>query len=86
MPISRDEFERGELDPSLFIVDFLRSSPDYAYTLEELIAELASRGMDLAEEDLQDILSSLETRGRIESKTRRSMVYYIYRKPKLGFR
>jgi hypothetical protein len=85
MPISRGEFEKGELDPGLLILEFLRSNPDYAYILEELIGELAKRGMDLTAEEAQSILSSLESRGRVEAKTIHGMVYYIYSKA-LGFR
>jgi len=82
MPISREEFEGNEVD---LVLEFFRSNANYAYTLEELVEELASRGVNLEQKDLQDILYSLEERGRIEPKTKRGVVYYIYRKPKLGF-
>ena len=86
MPISRREFEGGKLDPSLLIIGFLRSNADYAYTVEELLEELVSRGMDLTAEDMQGILRSLEKQDKIEAKMMRGVVYYIYRKPRLGFR
>lgn len=85
MPISRREFESGELDPSLLLIEFLRSNPDYAYTAKELIGELASKGMDLTKEEMQNALSSLENRGRIESKIIHGVVYYICSKT-MGFR
>ncbi len=85
MPISRSEFESGELDPSLLIIDFLHSNPDYAYTVEELLEQLASSGIDLTGEEMQSILKSLESRGRIEVKTIDAVIYYIYSKA-LGFR
>ena len=85
MPISRREFEGGELDPSLLLIEFLRSNADYAYTVEELQSELAETGIDLTVEKMQDILNSLKNRGRIEAKTRYGVVYYIYSK-RIGFR
>ena len=85
MPISRSKFESGELDPSLFLVEFLRSNPDYAYTMEELIEKLASKGIDLTAEKVESILRLLESRGRIESKMKYGVVYYIYSK-RIGFR
>ena len=86
MPISRREFESGELDPSLLIIEFLRSNPDNAYTMEELMEELASRGVNLTTGEMQNILDSLEKREKIEAKASIGVVYYIYRKPRLGFR
>jgi len=97
MPISRREFEKAELDPSLLIEEFLRSKADYAFTLRELMDELASRytlkelmsgliskGAEFTEEGLQKTLNSLEERGRIESTTIGHMVYYTYRET-IGF-
>ena len=85
MPISRREFESGEPDPSLLLTELLRSDPDCAYAVEELMDELASRGMDLTAEEVQSILGSLEDRGKVESKVRYGMVYYICSK-RIGFR
>ncbi len=81
MPINRSEFEKGELDPSFLLEEFLRSNSDSAYTVEELIVELASKRMALTAEEVQNILSSLETRERVRAKAVRDMVYYIYRLP-----
>lgn len=86
MPISRKEFESGELDPSLLIIEFLSSNPDYAYSLEELVEWLASRGVNVKVEELRAILRSLEEQEKVEVKMKVGMVYYIYRKPRLGFR
>jgi len=85
MPISRKEFESGELNLSLLIIDFLHSNPDYAYTVEELVEELVSRGTDLTAEKVQTVLSSLENRGRVEVKEIHGVIYYIYNKA-MGFR
>jgi hypothetical protein len=92
MPISRREFEKGELDPSLLVEQFLRSNPDCAYTLQELMSELASKytlqelmsgmiskGAQFSEDDLGSILERLSERGRIESKTIGGVLYYCSR-------
>ena len=80
MPISRSEFESGELDPGILIMDFLRSNPDYAYTVYELLEQLASNGVNLTDVEIEEILKSLESRGRIKAKAKSGVVYYIYNK------
>jgi hypothetical protein len=86
MPISRDEFEKGKIDPTLYaVLLFLESSADTAYTLGELLTELKSEGLSLSEKDLVSILNSLKARRRVESKTIDDVVYYIYRRT-IGFR
>ena len=76
MPISRREFEKGERDASLLVEEFLRANADCAFTLVELVGEMASRGMDLTQERVQSILNLLEAGGRIESEARYGEVYY----------
>ena len=78
MPISRKEFEKGERDASLLVEGFLRANSDYAFTLVELVREMASRGTDLTQERVQSILGLLEASGRIESEIRYGEVYYFY--------
>jgi len=85
MPISRKEFESGEVDPSLLVEEVVCSSPDYAYTVEELIIELASHRIGLTREEVQNILSSLEAQRKIKSNTVRGVIYYICEKT-MGFR
>ncbi len=80
MPISRSEFESGELDPGLLLIEYLRSNPDYAYTLDELKEYLISRGVHLTTEELGNVLNTLESRGRVELKVVVGVLYYIYRK------
>jgi hypothetical protein len=98
MPISRKEFERAELDPGLLVEEFLRANSEWAFTLAELMNGLASKytlkelsnalmlkGAQFTEEDFQKMLSSLEQRGRIESKTIGDVTYYSYSET-LGFK
>ncbi len=41
MPISREEFERREIDPHWVVLGFLRARPNNAFTLEEIRSSLA---------------------------------------------
>ena len=81
MPISREEFESAELDPSFVVEEFLRSSSGYAYTRDELIVQLASKKMALTADEMQDILGTLAGEEKLIEKIVRDTVYYIYRKP-----
>lgn len=85
MPISRREFEKGEIDPTFVLEEFLRSNSDTAYTAEELIIELASNRIALTREEVQSILRSLEAEGKIRLNTVRGVVYYVCEKT-VGFR
>lgn len=85
MPISREEFERGKPDPALPILKFLRSNPDIAFSLEQLHNIVLSNQIDLNIEALEEILHSLESQGKIETKKIDDVVYYIcFRRP-IGF-
>lgn len=81
MPVSRTEFEKGELDPGFVIEEFLRDNPDYAYNVDELIVQMASKEIALKQGDMKSILEQLETDGRIKSNIVRDKVYYIFSKP-----
>jgi len=81
MPINRGEFEKGELDPGFVLEEFLRDNPDYAYNVDELIVQMASKGIPLKEGDIKSVLERLETDGRIKSNIVRDKVYFIFRKP-----
>ncbi len=69
MPISRQEFESGEPDPSLLVMEFLRSNSDYAYTVEELLVVLSARRAELTEKDMLEVLRSLQEREKIEARS-----------------
>lgn len=80
MPIGRKEFENAELDPSFLVEDFLRLNSDNAYTVEDIIVELASNRMPLKAEEVRKILGTLETEKKVSAKMVRDVVHYIYRK------
>ena len=79
MPIIDEQFKGGkQLDPKGVILDFLRFNSRYAYTRSEIEGELSLRGMGLKGEEVQRILTSMETGGRIESQTVDGVTYYKY--------
>lgn len=86
MPISGDEYELGEIDPSLFVLQFLRTNFPNAYTQDELLNILSSGEREVTQEELESMLKQLVEAEKIESKTIRSVVYYRYHKERLGFR
>ena len=86
MPISGEEFELGEIDPSLFLMQFLRDNFPNAYTQDELVSVLSSQRKQVAYEEVGSILKQLVEAEKIESKNIRDMVYFRYHKKPLGFR
>ena len=86
MPISRNEFDAGERKLDLALLAILRSSPELAFTLSDLIEELAaSSGLFVLEDAALAALNELEGRDRVESKVIADAVYYSY-KNRFGFR
>ena len=83
MPISRSEFERGEISPGHLIIEFLCANPEQAYSLGELWREFGS-SVALSIDEFQGILLDLERDVHIESKLIKGMLYYICGK-RLGF-
>lgn len=86
MPISRHEYESGEIEPSAYILQVLRGYSDTAFTLEELLTLAASEGRSLSRQQLLQIMHGLVEAGTAESKSLKDVVYYIYYKRPLGFR
>jgi len=80
MPIRRTELGESSRDPSALIVDFLSVNFRFAYTREELIEELASKGVNVSKEQVARLLISLEYGGGIESQVKDGVPYYQYRK------
>ncbi len=86
MPISRDEFERGEADPSAYVLNFMRNNADMALTVDELSQAASVEGQNFSSEQLLEALGRLVERGNAESKTLNGVVYYIYHRRPMGFR
>ena len=86
MPISREEFERGEHEIGFLPLDFLRSSPGYAYTSQEVFEGLVETRGDLIQKEVEETLTALARQDKIEQKTIRGVLYYSYHKSRLGFR
>ena len=51
MPISREESQLGSVDLSLPIAHILRTRPDLAFTIQELLVLLGETGARIATED-----------------------------------
>jgi len=74
MPISRKEFESGEVDATPVVEEFLQRNSDNAYTLDELIVELASMRVPLTRDEMRNILGLLEKGVGLNQK--KGMVWY----------
>ncbi len=85
MPISRREFEQGEINLNTAITNYLRDNIDNAYILGELYEELLSEGFACSEEDVAHSLSELVDIKRIEVKDINGVLYHIY-STSLGFK
>ena len=79
MPISSSDFEKSDREPSLMLMDFLRTNRRVAYGVDEMVETLASKGRKLAREDVERILVLMEYGGRVESKAIVGVTYYRYR-------
>jgi len=86
MPISRDEFERGEADPGAYILNLLRNNADTAFTLDELLQAASVEGHSFSSEQILEALERLIERGGVQSKMLKGVVYYIYHRAPMGFR
>ena len=78
MPISRGEFEQGEIDLRSIVVGFLRTNSDSAFSLEEIIGQLTSEGISSISEEVVIILTELVDKKRVETKSIDGVAYYIY--------
>jgi len=84
MPITRNDFEKSDRETSIMLVEFLRSNFHIAYTLDELVEELASQGRKVKAEEVERFLLSREYGGRVESRIIDGVPYYRYKRV-LGF-
>ena len=80
MPISNINFEKGNRDPSLLLLDFLSLNYRNAYTLDELEAVMKSTNKDLSKRDVESLLNALEYGGKVKSRTIEGKIYYRYSK------
>ncbi len=79
MPISSNDFEKSDREPSLLLMDFLRSNPTVAYGFDELLCMMAAKGRELPREEFERILVLLEYGGKVESRVIDGVTYYRYR-------
>jgi len=86
MPISRREFELNRRDPAQVILQILEDSQDSAFSLDEILEELARLEIGIEQRELTQILQDLARDGRIDTREIKRQTYYIYRRKSLGFR
>jgi len=78
MPITSTEFEKSRREISALLIELLRFNFYIAYTVDELVEELASKGRKVKAEEVERLLLSREYGGRVESKIIDGVPYYKY--------
>ncbi len=83
MPITRDEFDAGHTGPAFLILHFLVAYEGPAFASAELgqvggLTNLDNREMGAA-------LEALVAGGQVERKEINGVLYFTYRKRRLGF-
>jgi hypothetical protein len=79
MPISSKDFDRSDRKSDLILVDFLRSHPLEAYSVDELVKLMAAQGRKLSKEELNNMLMLMEYGRKIISRKIGGTIYYRYR-------
>jgi hypothetical protein len=80
MPITNTEFEKSGRETGIMLVEFLRFNFHSAYSADELVDELASKGRKVKEEEVERLLFSREYGGMVESRIIDGVPYYRYKK------
>jgi hypothetical protein len=80
MPINDAKFKRNSPETVAALMEFLKPNFHIAYTLDELVAELAAKDVDVSADELENLLDSLQYGGRIVSRTIDGVTHYQYRK------
>jgi len=78
MPISSKDFDKSDSKSNLMIIDFLRTHPLEAYSIDELIKAMASKRRKLSREELQNMLMLMEYGRKVTSKKVGGVTYYRY--------
>ncbi len=78
MPITSTDFERERREISALLIEFLRFNFYNAYTVDELVEELASKGRKVKAEELERLLLPREYGGRVEVRVVDGVPYYRY--------
>ena len=77
MPISRNEFESGELDLTVHIMLILELDPESAWSAAELQEDIEGKlGSDFEQQVVLYALAALQTAGKIEHEEIWGVDYY----------
>jgi hypothetical protein len=79
MPITSKDFDKSDRKSDLILLDFLRSHPLEAYSVDELVKTMASKGRKLSKEELGRMLMLMEYGRKLTSKKIGGVTYYRYR-------
>jgi hypothetical protein len=79
MPISSRDFDKSDRESNLMVMDFLRAHPLNAYSVDEIIKEMASQKRKLNKEELTKMLMLMEYGRKVASRKIGGVTYYRYR-------
>jgi hypothetical protein len=79
MPISSRDFDKSDRESNVMVMDFLRAHPLNAYSVDEIIKEMASQKRKLSKEELTRMLMLMEYGRKVTSKKIGGVTYYRYR-------
>lgn len=85
MPISRDEFERRQINVTIYIEQFLRAFADTAFSVDELVEFASKEGRSFPKDEVLSAVDALVTQGKTEREDVNGVVYYIHKRRSLGF-
>ena len=78
MPISSNDFEKSERESGLLLLDFLRSNPRIAYSVDDLVETLASMDRNETKKEVEKMLTLMDYGRRVKSRKIAGVTYYRY--------
>ena len=79
MPVSREEYDRGRVDLTVPIADYLDMRRDDAFTAAELLEQLTQWGRAATITDVIQALRALVAQGRVDTKELAGIPRYLIR-------
>ncbi len=79
MPVSREEYDRGRIDLTVPLADYLSLRRDDAFTAAELLEQLIQYGRAATITEVVQALGVLVAQGRVDTKELAGIPRYIIR-------